>query len=220
MEKIKLNYMKLFSYVLLCLAGLGGVPKLYWLLTESKRAARVGYMIDGVEEAMAELIAALKGIGLAEFNKLKEQDGVNKKSVLKQKASRRTKGATERRTSVRASQSSKVSALSTIDDVENQSNYETSFDQNLTECEKADTLREMLSKLWNEDHIRQKFTEFEQVAKARAASRELVFIIMFGRVMSLALNIVLALLVGNWYVWDHYHHDHKAFNCLLPRSYW
>ena len=220
MEKIKLNYMKLFSYVLLCLAGLGGVPKLYWLLTESKRAARVGYMIDGVEEAMAELIAALKGIGLAEFNKLKEQDGVNKKSVLKQKASRRTKGATERRTSVRASQSSKVSALSTIDDVENQSNYETSFDQNLTECEKADTLREMLSKLWNKDHIRQKFTEFEQVAKARAASRELVFIIMFGRVMSLALNIVLALLVGNWYVWDHYHHDHKAFNCLLPRSYW
>ena len=203
--------MKLFSYVLLCLAGIGGIPKLYWLFTESTRAARVGYMIDGIEEAMAELIAALKEIGLAEFNKLKEEDA-NKMSVLKQKASRRSKAKGRR--SLRGSQ---ISGMSTATDVEH--NMETSF-ESATECEKADTLKEMLIKLWNKEHIRQKFTEFEQVAKARVSSRKLLFIIMFGRIISLALNVILALLVGNWYVWDHYHHDHKAFNCLLPKSYW
>ena len=112
--------MKLFSYVLLCLAGIGGIPKLYWLFTESTRAARVGYMIDGIEEAMAELIAALKEIGLAEFNKLKEEDA-NKMSVLKQKASRRSKAKIRR--SFRGSQ---VSGISTATDVEH--NMETSFE--------------------------------------------------------------------------------------------
>ena len=52
----------------------------------------------------------------------------------------------------------------------------------------------MLTVLWNKDHIRQKFTEFEQIAKARSASRELLYIILFGRIVSLFINIVLAIL--------------------------
>ena len=48
------------SFVTSCTIKIFKRKQLYWLLTESKRAARVGYMIDGIEEAMAELIAALK----------------------------------------------------------------------------------------------------------------------------------------------------------------
>ena len=52
----------------------------------------------------------------------------------------------------------------------------------------------MLTALWSKDHIRQKFTEFEQIAKARSASRELLYIILFGRIVSLFLNVILAIL--------------------------
>ena len=51
--------MKLFPYVLFGLALLGGLPKLFWLVTETKRAARTSYLLDGVDEAMSELVAAL-----------------------------------------------------------------------------------------------------------------------------------------------------------------
>ena len=47
--KHTLNYMKLFPYVLFGLALLGGLPKLFWLVTESKRAARTSYLLDGVD---------------------------------------------------------------------------------------------------------------------------------------------------------------------------
>ena len=69
--KHTLNYMKLFPYVLFGLALLGGLPKLFWLVTESKRAARTSYLLDGVDEAMSELVAALRDIGMKNIDKYK-----------------------------------------------------------------------------------------------------------------------------------------------------
>ena len=43
---------------------IGGIPKFYWLCTEPKRSSRASYLIDGVAEAMAELISALQKLGL------------------------------------------------------------------------------------------------------------------------------------------------------------
>ena len=40
---------------------------MFWIVTETKRSARTAYLIDGVDEAMAELIAGLKVISLPCF---------------------------------------------------------------------------------------------------------------------------------------------------------
>ena len=87
----------MFAYVLFGLSVGGGIPKLYWALTESRRANLLGYMIDGIEEAMAELLAALKKFGLDRLDKIKLIDGQMEKgrrsriTVLREKARRSTK---------------------------------------------------------------------------------------------------------------------------------
>ena len=87
----------MFAYVLFGLSVGGGIPKLYWALTESRRANLLGYMIDGIEEAMAELLAALKKFGLDRLDKIKLIDGQMEKgrrsriTILREKARRSTK---------------------------------------------------------------------------------------------------------------------------------
>ena len=96
-SRTSLNYLKLFAYVLFGLSVGGGIPKLYWALTESRRSNLLGYMIDGIEEAMAELLAALKKFGLDRLDKIKLIDGQMEKgrrsriTVLREKARRSTK---------------------------------------------------------------------------------------------------------------------------------
>ena len=96
-SRTSLNYLKMFAYVLFGLSVGGGIPKLYWALTESRRSNLLGYMIDGIEEAMAELLAALKKFGLDRLDKIKLIDGQMEKgrrsriTVLREKARRSTK---------------------------------------------------------------------------------------------------------------------------------
>lgn len=87
--KHTLNYMKLFPYVLFGLALLGGLPKLFWLVTESKRAARTSYLLDGVDEAMSELVAALRDIGMKNIDKYKNPKAENGPRIAKSSVIRR-----------------------------------------------------------------------------------------------------------------------------------
>ena len=96
-SRTPLNYLKMFAYVLFGLSVGGGIPKLYWALTETRRANLLGYMIDGIEEAMAELLAALKKFGLDRLDKIKQLEGQIDKgrrsriTVLREKARRSTR---------------------------------------------------------------------------------------------------------------------------------
>ena len=60
-SKHSLVYMKLYPYTLFGLAFLGILTTVMWELSASKRAGQISYVIDGIEEAMGELISALKG---------------------------------------------------------------------------------------------------------------------------------------------------------------
>ena len=61
-SKHSLVYMKLYPYTLFGLAFLGILTTVMWELSASKRAGQTSYIIDGIEEAMGELISALKGL--------------------------------------------------------------------------------------------------------------------------------------------------------------
>ena len=96
-SRTPLNYLKMFAYVLFGLSVGGGIPKLYWALTETRRANLLGYMIDGIEEAMAELLAALKKFGMDRLEKIKQTGGQKEQgrrsriTILRERARRSTR---------------------------------------------------------------------------------------------------------------------------------
>ena len=70
-SKHSLVYMKLYPYSLFGLAFLGLLTTVVWELSAAKRAGQTSYIIDGIEEAMGELISALKGYKTFNFSKCK-----------------------------------------------------------------------------------------------------------------------------------------------------
>jgi len=61
-SKVNLRYMKLYPYALLCLTVLGAWTNISWEMTAHKRSAQAEYLVDGIDEAMGELISALRQI--------------------------------------------------------------------------------------------------------------------------------------------------------------
>jgi len=63
--------MQIFPYVLVGLALLGAWTGISWEMSAKRRSAQAGYLIDGIDEGLGELISAMKEIsGSVYYGKL------------------------------------------------------------------------------------------------------------------------------------------------------
>merc|ERR1712062_58999 len=228
-SKTKLNYLKLFAYVLFGLSAGGGLPKLYWTITENKRSTRASYLIDGIEEAMADLLITLKDIGMKNYDRIKQEiklENVENIGEIKAKAKQENLNINEMKASsiykdekpgpekAQNDQNGKSQKVAPKRTTRNLGSFE------MESADKAKKIQKMLDSEWKKKEISSKYIELNKVIKARAESRELFYIILFGRFLSIACNIIGGSVIGWYYAWDHNEHDHKSFNCLLPEAYW
>ena len=59
-SKTSLIFIKLFPFILSTFALVGGLTKIFWEIYDVKYSAQLSLIVDGVEEAVAELISGLK----------------------------------------------------------------------------------------------------------------------------------------------------------------
>ena len=61
-SKESIVFIKLFPFVLSTFALIGGITKVYWEIHDIRYAAQLSLIVDGLEEAVSELISGLRMI--------------------------------------------------------------------------------------------------------------------------------------------------------------
>ncbi|CBY08514.1 unnamed protein product [Oikopleura dioica] len=203
---------KLYPYVLFACSCLGSCATMLWTISSSKISMHLEYVIDGIEEAVGELMQ-----GIQMTKKFKEATG----PCADDKETQTDDGNSEK------DQSAKIELEKMKNSFQNGPVFKNSNCDSKgymkVETEEEGLLDE-IKKIWESDESYEKFHELKKVLLGTHANRdELVRTVIFNRIMTLVICALSALIIFYLYVWDVKSVDDRdlsyEWNCRLPPAY-
>lgn len=238
---VSLVRFKLYPYVLFGCAVVGSLGKILWTVTVTELAAQTQYVIDGVEEAVGELIVGVKSTTV--FKEALEGPSKDKDKLETIK---------EDPTGVNGKYIQMPKDLETEEDSNNNSNVKDlpisqyapprnsarraselrknagrdSFDYSKFVLATSGVHREMwkeIQEYWRENRVYEKFTQLRSVMDQRTKSKKFVRIVILNRLAHFLICLFCAFSMFYIYVVDLIARDGRdlsyTYNCRLPKTF-
>jgi len=214
---------KLYPYVLFACSCLGSCATMLWTISAGKISAHLEYVIDGVEEAVGELMQ-----GIQMTKKFKEATGPSSNTQGTQTETEKENGtgdAKEAKTPATKTNSNGSGRFATQAPTKiSIGNTYHKIDVKLSDLEPEGPLIDEIKEIWKNDESYEKFAELNKVLMEDHGTKDdLVRTVIFNRIATLLICLMSALLIFYLYVIDLRSIDGRdlsyQWNCRLPPVY-
>jgi len=218
-EPVSLVRFKLYPYVLFGCAVVGSLGKILWTVTVTDLAAQTQYVIDGVEEAVGELIVGVKATTVFKeaCNEGPSESGGTALETIKEESGKQNGGTyvpKGRNSARRASELRKHTGRA-------------SFSYTNFVLQTHGIQEEMWKEIqafWREKKVYDKFTQLRSVMNQRSKSTKFVRTVILNRLAHFLICVFCAVSMFYFYVIDLIARDGRdlsyTYNCRLPRTFW
>lgn len=204
--------------------------------------------MDGIDEAMGELISALRTLSklLNQHQKIKHNSTTSINYIADHRNGNKSiihpptikQAASTRRSSMRFRRSARNKSYGSGTDIPGRGSFQGSQEGEVTvfgdgnyystkqtkqttkhaDREYAAKLKEEVEQIWKREGTMDKFIELEDLMEARANSRKLMAVVFINRIQSIIITVFSAFIVLYLYLLHEF--ELHGYNCLLPESHY